>query len=310
MRESFKFVSSVTKALHYQMENIWVLPALISALCLASSDAISKRALATHDEYVIAWLRLMFALPLLIACFPFIEAPRLDAEFYRAFFTALPLEIIALVLYTKALKVSPLSLTLPFLSLTPVFLIVIPFILLGERISLAGAAGVLCIAAGGYTLNIGKFRESIWAPFAAVRKEKGSLYMIAVAVIYSFTSSLGKAAIGHSSAVFFAITYYIALFILFTPLALFKSGGEMKRILSGGAARAMVVPGILDAIMCVTHMTAMGLTKVAYMISVKRLSLLIGVFFGYLFFNEPGIRERLTGTALMLAGFAIIAVFR
>jgi drug/metabolite transporter (DMT)-like permease len=292
------------------MENLWVLLALISALLLATSDALSKKALVAHDEYVIAWLRLLLSLPLLLACLPFVEVPRLDKEFYTAFLTALPLEVAALILYTKALKTSPLSLTLPFLSLTPVFLIIIPFILLGEKISLAGAAGVLCIAAGGYTLNIGKFRESVWAPFIAIRKEKGALYMIIVALIYSFTSVLGKSAIGHSSALFFAITYYIVLFLVFTPVALYKSGREMRRVLSSGAVRAMVLPGILDAVMNITHMTAMGLTKVAYMISVKRLSLLIGVYFGYLFFKETGIRERLLGTALMLTGFVLIVVFR
>ena len=54
-------------------------------------------------------------------------------------------------------------------------------------------------------------------------------------------------------------------------------------------------------------MTAVSLTNVAYMIAVKRTSLLIGVLYGHLFFREPGIRHRLPGALLMVAGVALIA---
>lgn len=287
------------------MTNLWIPLALTSAFLLATSDALTKKVLAVHDVYLIAWLRLLFSLPLLAACLFFIPVPNLDNTFLWTILTALPLEIIALVLYTKALKVSPMSLTLPFLSLTPLFLVIVPYLVLGEGISLPGACGVLLIGVGGYTLNIKKFNEGILAPFAAIRKEKGSLMMIAVALIYSFTSALGKKAIEHSSPVFFGVIYYIIMFVLFTPVALFKSRGQLKK----SAIRGTILPGMLDSIMNVTHMTAMSLTKVAYMISVKRLSLLIGVFYGYLFFKEQGIRERMVGAALMLAGFFLIVLY-
>jgi uncharacterized membrane protein len=120
---------------------------------------------------------------------------------------------------------------------------------------------------------------------------------------------LGKEAIEHSSPVFFGVIYYIVLFIILTPIVVYKSKDDLKAIRRNGAIRATFVPGMLDSLMNVTHMTAMGLTKVAYMISVKRLSLLIGVFYGYLFFKESGIRERLLGTSLMLAGFVLIVVY-
>jgi uncharacterized membrane protein len=53
-------------------------------------------------------------------------------------------------------------------------------------------------------------------------------------------------------------------------------------------------------------MVAMSLAKVAYVISVKRMSLLIGVFYGYLFFKEKNIRERLFGATLMFIGFLMV----
>jgi uncharacterized membrane protein len=58
--------------------------------------------------------------------------------------------------------------------------------------------------------------------------------------------------------------------------------------------------------MIASHMIAMSLAKVAYMISVKRISLIIGGVYGYILFNEKNIRERLLGAVLMFIGFVMI----
>ncbi|MDI6800441.1 MAG: DMT family transporter [Thermodesulfovibrionales bacterium] len=291
------------------MENIWILFALVSAFTLATSDAFTKKALLIHNEYLIAWLRLLLSLPILFVSLLFIPIPPLDKDFFTAFFIALPLEVAATILYIKALRISPLSLTLPFLSLTPVFLIVVPYVLLGERISIFGGIGVFLIAAGGYTLNIKEFKKGIFEPFMAIKREKGSVYMIIVALIFSFTSSLGKMAIEHSSPVFFGAAYIAVLVFFLTPIALYKGRDELRPVLKNGAIKSAVIPGILQSAMIISHMIAMSLANVAYMISVKRLSLLIGVFYGYLFFKESGIKERMLGTVLMLAGFMLIVLY-
>jgi drug/metabolite transporter (DMT)-like permease len=292
------------------MENFWVLFALISAFMLATSDALTKKALTIHNEYLIAWLRLLLSLPFLFIALMFVPVPSLDSDFYKAFVLALPLEIIAVIFYTKALKVSPLSLTLPFLSLTPIFLIAVPYILFGEKVSIAGAIGVLLIAGGGYALNIKEFKKGVLEPFIAIKNEKGSIFMIIVALIYAFTSSLGKMAIEHSSAVFFGVAYIAALVILFAPLALYNGRDELKLIFKNGALKSSILPGLFSSLMIITHMIAMSMTKVAYMVSVKRLSLLIGVFYGFVLFKEKGMKERLAGAILMISGFVVIVLSR
>lgn len=291
------------------MENFWIPFALIAAFSLATSDALTKKALSIHNEYLIAWLRLLLSLPLLLISLLFVPVPALDRDFYIAFFAALPLEIAAIILYIKALKVSPLSLTLPFLSLTPVFLIVVPYIILGEKVSLLGSLGVMFIAAGGYILNLKELKRGIFEPFKAIRKEKGSVFMIGVALIFSFTSSLGKMAIEHSSPVFFGAAYIFVLVAFFSPIALYKGRHELKEIFYNGAIKASILPGIFHSFMIISHMIAMSMTKVAYMISVKRLSLLIGVFYGYLLFRESGMKERFLGTVIMLIGFVLIVLY-
>jgi drug/metabolite transporter (DMT)-like permease len=283
------------------MEFSWVLLSLIAAFTLATSDALTKKILVSNNEYTVAWLRLIFSLPLLFVIFLFIPIPELDKKFYTAFFLALPLELLSIVMYIKALRFSPLSLSLPFLALTPVFLIFVSYVILGEKVSFRGAIGILFIAAGSYTLNISKIREGILEPLRAITKEKGSVLMIGVALIYSLTSSLGKMAIKHSSPLFFGISYYTALALFFTPIALYK-GKEIRR----GAAVSVLLPSIFYSLMVISHMVAISLARVAYVISVKRMSLIIGVLYGYLFFKEKNIRERLFGAMLMFIGFVMV----
>lgn len=285
------------------MEHSWVWLSLGAAFTLATSDALTKKALAFHDEYVVAWLRLVFSLPLLFILFLFIPVPKLDKEFYTAFALSLPLEIASIILYIKALRLSPLSLSLPFLALTPVFLIFVSFIILGERVSFEGVIGILFITAGSYTLNISKIKEGIFEPLRAITREKGSVLMIVVALIYSLTSSLGKMAIKHSSPLFFGITYYAALAVLFTPIALYKRKSEK---IERGTILSVTLPGIFYSLMVISHMIAISLAQVAYVISVKRMSLVIGVLYGYIFFKEENISERLLGSLMMFMGFIMV----
>jgi len=284
----------------------WVFLALISAFTLATSDALTKKALAHINEYLVAWFRLLFSIPLLLLLWIFVPVPKLDIEFYKAFALALPLEIIAIVLYIKALGISPLSLTLPFLSLTPVFLILVSYLIIGEKVSFHGGIGIIFLATGSYTLNLHEMRKGVFQPFRAITKEKGSVLMIGVALIYSITSSLGKMAIEHSSPLFFGITYFTAVTIIFAPIALWFGRDELKSFISGRQFKGLLLPGIFYSVMIASHMIAISLAKVAYMISVKRTSLIIGVVYGYFLFKEKNIRERLLGTALMFIGFVMI----
>ncbi len=285
---------------------MWIIYALLTAFLLATSDALTKKVLASRDEYFVAWARLLFALPAFLASLLFIEIPPLNKEFWTATLVALPFEIAAMILYTKALKVSPISLTMPFLALTPLFLILVSYFILGEKVSISGGLGILLIASGSYTLNIHKMRHSLIEPVKAVFREKGSVMMIMVAIIFSLTSSLGKMAITNSSPVFFGSFYFILITILFTPIILSKS----KIIITRKDMAPLAIIGLTYALMIIFHMLAMSLTKVAYMISVKRMSLLFSIFYGHIIFREENIPERALGGVIMFIGFVLIVLSR
>src|SRR3989337_4000616 len=141
--------------------NPWVFYALITAFSLATADAISKKAMGRSHEYVIAWVREGYALPFLFLAFFFIDIPSLDRTFWLSLLFMIPLEIAAIILYVKAIKLSPLSLTIPFLAISPAFIILIAFILLGALPATSGLLGILLIVIGAYLLNIKTTREDL-----------------------------------------------------------------------------------------------------------------------------------------------------
>ncbi|MDR4498234.1 MAG: DMT family transporter [Candidatus Scalindua sp.] len=285
----------------------WFVYAFICALSVATADAFSKKALRDNDQYFVAWVRVMYAVPGMIFLIPFVDIPELDTVFFVITFMLLPLDIVALLLYLRAIQVSPLSLTLPFLSLTPVFLIGTSYLMLREVPDMTGLVGILLVAAGVYCLNIHAVKQGFVEPFRVIGKEKGSVLMIMVALLFSITSNLGKISVQHSSPMFFTIFYVFLLSFSLFLIVRFKS----KNILSKAFSHPLLFfcMGTSMAIMMLTHLKAVSLVEVSYMISVKRLSLLIGVVYGYLFFKEKNLKERFLGSALMVSGIVMITVF-
>ena len=208
-----------------------------------------------------------------------------------------------MILYTRALQISPLSLTVPLLSLTPVFTILTSFLILGESPDRSGVCGILLIVVGAYFLNVDLSKKGILQPIKAVWIERGSLLMICVAFIYSITSNLGKLAIHHSSPAFMVAFYLPLISLALLPLAV-RSGMRLTQLRAGGSLFFLI--GASQALMALCHFVAVSMILVSYMISVKRLSLLLSVVLGKVFFHEEHLKERLLGSFLMVTGVVLI----
>lgn len=285
---------------------IWVIYSLISAFSWATSDALSKKAMEKENQYLIAWVRLSYCIPFLLPILIFGKIPKLDFIFWITILVLLPFEITAYLLYIRAIKISPLSLTIPFLSFSPVFVIFVSFFILGELPDVVGVIGIILVAVGGYTLNLHLCPQGILEPLKAIVRERGSIYMIIVSFIFSLTATLGKLAILHSNPTFFGAFYFILLGIAFTPIAIIKSKGKLITFLT--ISKNYFLIGFFSALMVVFHCLAISLIEVAYMISIKRSSLIFSVLYGFLIFKEKNIKERLLGSLLMLSGMALITI--
>lgn len=283
----------------------WFFLSLLTALAVASQDAWVKKWFSCFNSFEMFVFPLLYSLPLTTAALFFIPVPpSLDAIFFWSFFVSLPLNTVPFILYMKAIRISPLSLTLPYLAFTPVFMIVTGFVFLGEMPDKWGVFGIFAVCAGSYVLHLDIRRHSVFAPFRAMFGEKGSGIMLLVAFIFSFSSVIGKVAIMHSSVMFFQMWFFAVLSVLLAIIFSFTGSIRLKRALDFPVRGA--VAGLLLFAHILFHGFAIFMTKAVYMISIKRLSVVFGVIYGGLFFNEENIPMRLAGSLIMFSGAALI----
>ena len=285
---------------------LWFILAFATAFCVATGDALTKKFFGRFSPYEMAIVVSLYSLPFLLITFPLITIPKLDNVFWQTVLILVPVDIFALYLYMKAIKLSPLSLSIPFLSFTPVFMILTGFLILDEIPNVWGSCGILLVVAGSYVLYSSKIKYGYLAPLRAIRKEPGSWLMLVVAMLYSILAVLGKKAIQHSSPIFFGFFFLAAVNI--TILILFPLLSKIKwNALSKMPGRGLCV-GFILYLHILLHVLAISMVKAVYMISVKRMSILFAVIYGWLLFKETDIKSRMLGAVLMFLGIGVITL--
>lgn len=276
---------------------MWVLLGLLCAFLTGSVDALAKTLLARSKETLVAWAKLWFALPWLALVVALTGLPQVPSSFWGLVAVMVPLEVTAMLLYLRAIKIGPMSLAVPFLAFTPMFTVVTGLLFLGERLAPIGLAGVLSVAAGACVLH--PVRRMLRSP--AVR------LMVLTSAIYSVTSVLSKRAINLSGPMPFALLYFALNGAALMPLALKGEGGApaLGRALRAQLPLFLLIGAVVAAAMA-AHCYGIQRAPVAYFLSIKRLSLLVSVLYGGFLFREEELPRRAAGTALMLAGAALI----
>ena len=283
----------------------WFLLSLISALGLATADALTKRFFSDLSPYKMGVSRILAIAPWMILSLFVLPSAVPDRTFWLAIATALPLELTAFFLYMRALKLSPLSLSLPFLAFTPVFMILTGRFILDETITTGGALGIALIVAGAYVLNLSKMNMGLLGPLKAVLHEPGSWIMLSISLLYAFTAPIGKIAVLHSNPWFFTAVYNLVLTVII--VSFWPATGRGTGLLDiFSRPRPMLMLGLVASMENFCHMMAIAQVEAAYMIAIKRMSLLLGVLYGAWWFGEENIRERLAGAAIMVAGVFLI----
>lgn len=287
---------------------IWFFLAMFCALSLATADALTKKYFSGYEPFEMALARLVYTLPWLLVVFIIIPWKKPEPEFWIWTGIGVPLEVVAIIMYVKALKVSPFSLTLPFISFTPAFVILTGFVLLGERISLVGSAGIILIVSGSYIMNISSAKTGLFEPFKAIAKEQGSRLMAVVSFIYGITGVSGKKAMSYSNPLFFGITYFVLITLALACVMPFFKNGRITVFSKNRKAGLMT--GLFSAFMIISHMAAISRVEAAYMIAIKRTSGIFAVLYGAFLFGETKISERLIGALVMVGGVVWICLMK
>ena len=285
----------------------WFVLSLICAYFTSTAEVLSKLLMRDNDEWTVGCAMLLVALPFLVPLLAGRESLPLSRDLFILIAVQIPFEILAYYIYLSAIRMAPLSLSVPYLSFTPVFAILTAALVLQEHISARGFVGILTVTVGAYVLNMERYADHPLDPLKAVFRTSGSRRMLVVALIWSLTSTLGKKGVQLSDPTFFGVFYMVTLSIPMLAVAVWRAKRHAGAVNLKGRNRIwLLLGGLARALSMLAHFHAIERAPVSYMIAVKRTSLIFSVLYGGLIFKEERIRQRLLGTSIMLSGAGIL----
>lgn len=284
----------------------WLLFAVATAFFESLKDLLAKRVVAAHSVSLVACASCTGAIPFVAVPALQEPMPEFTAPVVGLLIGTALLHVAAVLLYVRALACSPMSLSLPMISFTPAFLLLTSPVLTGEMPGIYGTIGVLILVAGAYVVNLQRKSRNIFEPLRAMVREEGPRYMLVVAFIWSITGNLDRIALRYVSP-----NWWLLLLISSIAIFLMVPAWIHRRNHAPVDYRTLLKIGFFvggfNALSMIFYMQAIQLALVAYVVSVKRLSILFGILWGHIFFRETSIRQRFAGASLMLAGFVVIS---
>jgi len=283
---------------------VWLILALFAAALTTARESAVKAAMGAADEEALVLGITVVALAVLLPPVLLSEHETPATSFWPALLVSGSINALASVLIARAVHRGELSIVMPLQSFTPLFMLATSPIILGERPTLAGAAGVVAIVAGSYVLRLPERAGGPLAPFTALLRDTAARLMLWVAFLYSVSSTIDKVGVLASDPLLWgiAVQTFVAV-ALAVRLATRRSGsvrlGRSRLVFAGGVALGLTIAA---------QMTALTLALAAYVIAVKRTSIVLSVVAGRVFFGERGLRDRFAGAALMLIGVVLITL--
>lgn len=286
---------------------MWVLFAFLSAFFTAAIDPIAKRSLKDTDAYTVGWLLLFLSVPFLFVFYILSGPVPISRGLLLTLAATAPFEFMAVAFYFKSLKITDISLAVPFIALTPVFSIPVGYLILGESVKPAGAVGILLMVAGVYSLNLKEAKYGLMNPLTAILLNRGSRLMALTAVIFSVTAVMSKRAMLYSDPAHIPFLYNLFMSLSFLPFMLYRFAKGKSAISSDSRTRlGYIAIGFFSAMSAICFFQAASMTNITYAVSIKRLSLLMSVLYGWIFFRERDVQIRFGSTFCMVLGVALI----
>jgi uncharacterized membrane protein len=284
----------------------WPVLALTTAFTEGTKDVFIKFTLKQLDPARTAATSALLTALVLLPVSLSQPWPDLDRTFGLTLLADGSLNTLAFWLYSRALQSGDLSLAAPIVNLTPLFMLITSPLILGERIQGDDLWGVLLISAGAYALNWTAQQQSLWAPLVALWQQPASRLMLIVAMLWSITANLDKVGVQHSSPLLWVTCVFSFMGVSQLGLIQLLAPSSQPLPCQQWPWDWLLLIGLFMGISVGSQMYALTLTNVVNVIALKRLSTLLGVGYGALFFGERQIRNRFFGACLMVLGAILV----
>jgi bacterial/archaeal transporter family protein len=280
-----------------------VLAAVLSAVFSASKDLLSKRLAFRIDGTASTFASFAFALPfyvvaLAILCPLGVESLECSLAFLLLVLLRSITDTFAEWMKMWAFAHGDISIVATFFSLSPLFLLVMSPLITGDPLAVSEVVAVALVV-GGSLLMVYRPSHASWAT-----QRKGVALACGAALFFSLNTCFDRLAVKESKPVFaaFAMTFLSALFL--APFVLPRK----ERVQALAAHRwGLLLRGSLEIAFMTCKLFALQYLSGPDVVAVQRLSLVLSIIGGRIFFKEPDFKRRLGAGLLILAGVFVVA---
>lgn len=288
---------------------MWFTLALLSALFASVRKASEKQLSHKLHHFTAGWTIQLAALPLLLAALiwsgEFYNPLRLGPDFWLPTLgVCLGFYPLSVYLYFNSLKHGDLSQTAPLLSLGPIIALAIAWPLLGQAPTLIGFIGIVIVVTGVYVLNITD--RYLHNPLKALFCNRANLFTLLNILLVGLVGILDKLAIDASGPVYFSFVGTVgAVVVLYATSYIFKVK-EMHLVRRH--AKPLLSAGSMFGGSYVLFSIAISQAPLAYVASVRNLSILISAAIGFAIFKESITRPKLAALVLIMLGVTVLGI--
>ena len=286
---------------------MWLVLALVAALCQVLRNSVMKRLGHSLDEYINVWGRFTFLLPFAAAFVLYKGVPAIKPGFWLACACFAVCQTISTMALSKALNLAEISMVTALWKVSLLALVVLGYFTLRERPSILGVTGIVVSMAGVYLLNLNRAHIAWWAPLAVLLADRGMRYTLLAALIFAPSVVTIKWAMQCSDQYMGTLGAYLASSLLVTPIVLVTSPRHFAEV--PRYWKAFVSFGLFAALTTVTQGTAYLMTLSSYVEAVKQVEILFAMAIGALLFDEKQtVRDIAPGALVMLVGVVLLSL--
>lgn len=288
---------------------MWFWYALFVSIWTSISISFSKKISKDTDPFVyIAFTNLVTLVPL--SALTFLATPaQVDSSFFFYLLLASIFNAGGNICFYKALRITPMSLLAPFTVCNLVISTVAGYLIFHDNLETMKLAGILIVIVGSYLINVEDIRKGALAPLKDIINNKGVLLTILAFTFWGISPFFEKNALTHitpQQPLLLAFYEVLIMVGLFLPYVLFKKRHEISSVIR--YKWYYILPAPITAIAYIAIFRAFSEVPVGYPIAVFKLNMLFLIIWGYLFFNEKKIGERLLGAVCMIFGAILLVL--
>jgi uncharacterized membrane protein len=288
------------------MNQIAVIIVIISAVMHALWNLCAKK---SKNKLIFFWLIILFSVVMFLPWF-----------FYFLFYTKFLPEVFIYICLSgflsslhfyflaKTYTSGDLSLTYPIVRSSSLFVFLLSIVFLKEQLSTPSTIGILTIVCGIYILHLKSFKLSSF--FQPLKKQGGNatFFALMAALVYSIHIIVDSIGTNYASPFLYIYWLWMSHIIFLLPVVSLKiNRQDIKQELITNH-KFIIISGFFLTFSYALVLFAFGIDNTSQIISLRQLSIILGVILGNLILKEKYGMVRVIGAIIIFIGITFVAL--